>query len=616
MGAHNPRQPLPDESFFLPDDPVEKETVSAEPDDSKNLLMILLDPQSIRYLMMAGGGVLVFGLVVWLWSVGVFDNPLVTATVLGTANILVLGTGILLYRRTSYELTGRSIALLAAAVMPLNLWFYDSQGLIVLDEGGHLWIPATCICALYALAGYLLRSPSFAYVIVGGVSLTGLLILGDEKVARFYEIIAPSSLLVIVGLIAIHAERLFNDVSGPFGRKKMGRAFFQAGQLALSAGLLLLLGGRVVGILARGVFEYFDSLNLPVTSVTTETDLKFFTLGLVISGVYAFAYSYFVVKRSEQSLTLSILCLFWAGMVGVDLLNLQYTSELVLALMTAFGMATIVVSQVLRSVAVTTDKEDRTLKGSESLQKAGSSVVILAGVALALLTVNQISSGAAVLSDLFFLLGMIAASFVTAMLAPVKWKNGHVAVGVLQAACTVVLVHFTLPLSFLQRAELLSILAGSVALICAHSGWYQERKGEENGWVTALLLFGTAFVAVPLMIGMIAVRFQVHVDRDWWDWMHELLPLMVALAFLASGCLCRIRLTTLTGGVIMLVYIGTLLCYVHVPDQLQNVAVYLMVGGGTLFGSALLLAACRDRLLLIPGRIQNREGVFQMLDWR
>lgn len=40
------------------------------------------------------------------------------------------------------------MTLLACLLMPLNLWFYDAQGLITLREGGHLWIPAVVCCAL------------------------------------------------------------------------------------------------------------------------------------------------------------------------------------------------------------------------------------------------------------------------------------------------------------------------------------------------------------------------------------------------------------------------------------------------------------------------------------
>ena len=54
----------------------------------------LLDPKSLQTLMWFGSGLLVVGLMVWLWSVGVFENPIVAASVLGGANLVTLIVGL------------------------------------------------------------------------------------------------------------------------------------------------------------------------------------------------------------------------------------------------------------------------------------------------------------------------------------------------------------------------------------------------------------------------------------------------------------------------------------------------------------------------------------------
>lgn len=103
-------------------------------DDAKRRTLVeyLLDPRSLQALMITGGALLVLGLVVWLWTKGVFDNPVVVASCLGAANIGLLAGGAAMVRFSRYQTAGRAITLLACLVLPLNLWFYDAQGLITL----------------------------------------------------------------------------------------------------------------------------------------------------------------------------------------------------------------------------------------------------------------------------------------------------------------------------------------------------------------------------------------------------------------------------------------------------------------------------------------------------
>src|SRR4051812_21855266 len=110
--------------------------------------------------------------------------------------------------------------------MPLNLWFYQRHGLMTID--GHLWLGALVCCALYALAALVLEDATFVYVFLGGVAMTGLLMLADMH--RFQEIAAPAAWLVVLGVAAIHVRHLLTDANeGPFSREHFGRAFFVAG---------------------------------------------------------------------------------------------------------------------------------------------------------------------------------------------------------------------------------------------------------------------------------------------------------------------------------------------------------------------------------------------------
>ena len=110
--------------------------------------------------------------------------------------------------------------------MPLNLWFYHAQELITIE--GNLWVAALVCCALDAASVLVLRDRTFVYVLAGGVAITGLLILADLH--KFFEITSPSLLLVVLGLIRLHAERAFPNIDSPFSRQRFGMAFSGRGR--------------------------------------------------------------------------------------------------------------------------------------------------------------------------------------------------------------------------------------------------------------------------------------------------------------------------------------------------------------------------------------------------
>jgi len=62
-------------------------------------------------------------------------------------------------------------------------------------------------------------------------------------------------------------------------------------------------------------------------------------------------------------------------------------------------------------------------------------------------------------------------------------------------------------------------------------------------------------------------------------------------------------------------YFLTLLIFIP-WSRLNAVALAITIGGGTIFGFGLILAFFRDRLLALPERIKQREGVFRVFNWR
>src|SRR5262245_57985429 len=113
-------------------------------------LEIVLDPKNIQWLLVFGATLLVLGLVIWLYTMGVFENKTVVAALMGTATVGVMAAGWALISRTRFQTAGRALTLLACLVMPLNLWFYHAQGLHPFTLYERLWIAALVCCALYA----------------------------------------------------------------------------------------------------------------------------------------------------------------------------------------------------------------------------------------------------------------------------------------------------------------------------------------------------------------------------------------------------------------------------------------------------------------------------------
>jgi len=305
----------------------------------RSLLDMLLDPRNIQMLLAFGGALMVVGLVILLW-VNEFFSPPVVAVSLGVGNAALLAAGWWLLRSTRYQLAGRALTLLACLVMPLNLWYYHANQLVTLD--GHLWVAALAISALYAASALVLRDTLFVYIFIAGVTLTGLLVLADIPPSphKLLETAAPATLLVVLGLLAIHAERAFPPQDdGPFGRQRFGLAFFWSGHALLAAGLLLVLGAQVAGDwLYQPVFERVYQ-RLDTTPSPIVGDLRWLALALVVAGTYAYVYSDLVVRHVGVYVHIAAGTLLWALLLGLQMLNLALGMDALIAALAVTALA-------------------------------------------------------------------------------------------------------------------------------------------------------------------------------------------------------------------------------------------------------------------------------------
>ena len=82
-----------------------------------------------------------------------------------------------------------------------------------------------------------------------------------------------------------------------------------------------------------------------------------------------------------------------------------------------------------------------------------------------------------------------------------------------------------------------------------------------------------------------------------------------------SGFLFRLRAPTLIGGSLLVLHLSMLLVFAGMRAQLA-LGIYLSAGGAALFAIGLCLSIYRDRLLALPRKIKDHEGVFSVLAWR
>ncbi len=178
-----------------------------------------------------------------------------------------------------------------------------------------------------------------------------------------------------------------------------------------------------------------------------------------------------------------------------------------------------------------------------------------------------------------------------------------------QAVVLLLAIHKLIELNPWQQLELFAVLAGLLLLGVGHYGWYKEQD-QQSDLVSMSLLFGSILASVPLAIATWIDRGH-NVFNPW----NEFGFLFISVALLATGILFQLKSTTMVGSAMTALYFITLLLFIP-WGRLNAVALAITIGGGTIFGFGLILAFFRDRLLALPERIKQREGVFRVFNWR
>jgi len=292
------------------------------------------------------------------------------------------------------------------------------------------------------------------------------------------------------------------------------------------------------------------------------------------------------------------------------LLLLGVTHYVFMLAIACFGLACLVASSCTRSAS------DALARFALVSQWTGRLCISYGSVATVLIALSRLLTSEAA----WPLVGMLVVQMGTAAIAGLLtkqsgWRRHFWIFAVVQFLLTLLVVNSLSTLNFFQRGELLLTTAGLIVLAMGYWGWSREADRQEE-LVSFNLALGSFFSAVPLTLGMLVQRFDNQLAEWSWGLVHEAGVLVIGLLLLGAGVLCRIRWSTIIGGSTLMIYVVSLFGLVRLPEQLQTTAIYMMIGGGLFFSTAVLLSIYRDRLLAIPKRVQEREGVFHVLKWR
>jgi len=334
----------------------------------RRMFEALLDPRSIQWMLILGGGLAVLGLVIWLVSIGIFKNPVVLAVALGIGTLAILGAGWAVVLRTRFRIAGQALTFLGCVVAPLNLWFYHTQNLSPLTLEENLWVGGLVCCLLYVATVYALRDPLFMYAVEAGITLTAGLLLAGLRLPWDWGYLAL--MLMTLGLVSIHAERAFPPEGEPFNRKRFGMPLFWSGHVQIAFSLLLLLGLQIVAWLVDPAHRFLE-IDWQQGKWLTDWPLR---AGIVwLLGTYAYLYSDIAVRRVGIYTYLAACCFLLAE---VTIVGLNLEMEWLIAILALTALAANLVQAYL---TVPNEKISRVVP---PLAMALSSIPLLFGIVL------------------------------------------------------------------------------------------------------------------------------------------------------------------------------------------------------------------------------------------
>ncbi|MEE8308419.1 MAG: hypothetical protein V3R81_14220 [Gammaproteobacteria bacterium] len=292
-------------------------------------LAILTDPRNIQWLFALGGTFVVVGVLIWLGSQKVFENPWVQAAALGAGTLSALIAGWLMFLFSRYRLGARALVILGSVLLPINPWFYLESGLAA--NLTHLWIAGLMATVIYAVVAYTFRESVFVYVSIVGATVTVLWALLEEAGVKE---VTPDTLvyvLIACSLLYLAAERAFpSDAESPFSRQRFGMPFYWCAMAGITLALLITYG---LGV-AAWVADYFRAATVDVIDTSTTAVISFI-------GAGAYLYGGVVVRRKGIYVYLSAIALL-GGEVALAALIRPSPETIMIAMAVTSLIATVI----------------------------------------------------------------------------------------------------------------------------------------------------------------------------------------------------------------------------------------------------------------------------------
>jgi len=167
-------------------------------------------------------------------------------------------------------------------------------------------------------------------------------------------------------------------------------------------------------------------------------------------------------------------------------------------------------------------------------------------------------------------------------------------------------------LSLGERVELICVVSGITILIISHIARFRE-EDSKNDMVDVGLLFGSILAVFPLLTAVIY-------HRAWGDAISirdEIGLIAVTVSMLVTGISWQAKSPTLFAGFGLLAYLVLLIVELaRHAEQMLSVGTFLTIIGALVFLMAIGLSVYREKILALPEKISNREGIFKVVDWR
>ncbi len=244
-----------------------------------------------------------------------------------------------------------------------------------------------------------------------------------------------------------------------------------------------------------------------------------------------------------------------------------------------------------------------------------NALMSLSFLAAALITLSRLATQLAALhwSTVFLLLALTLMSLLAAWLVQdAAWRRWYVVMAITEIGLTLLTLNVLSHLSLWDKLEIFSVLIGTALLAIGHAGWYREQE-QQSDLVSFSLAAGSLLVGLPLTVAVLIHRG--HATPEF-STLNELGMLAAGIILLGSGFAFQLRATTISGASLLLVYLLSLVLYINMLENVQTAAIWMMIGGASIFAAAIFLSIYRDRLLTLPERVHRREGVFRVLSWR